>query len=120
MGHTIFNYMVEYNQALSSVLKAISDHTRRSIISVLTQQGPCRVTDLAKHFEMSLNAVSKHIKILESAGLVNRTTIGRVHLIEARFDRFQLIERWLNDTKNIWALRLDALEHTLNGEKENE
>ena len=118
MGYTIFNHMVEYSQILSSVLKAIGDHTRRSILSVLAQQGPCRVTDLAKHFEISLNAVSKHIKILESAGLVSRTTIGRIHLIEARLDRFQLIEQWLNDTKNIWALRLDALEKTLNGEKE--
>ena len=112
--------MVEYNQTLSTVLKAISDHTRRSILSVLVQQGPCRVTDLAKHFEMSLNAVSKHIKILETSGLVNRTTMGRVHLIEARLEHFQLIERWLNETKNIWALRLDALDQTLNGEKENE
>ncbi|MGI9316643.1 MAG: ArsR/SmtB family transcription factor [bacterium] len=112
--------MVEYNQSLSKVLKASSDQTRRSILSLLIQQGPCRVTDLAKHFEMSLNAVSKHIKILESAGLASRTTLGRVHLIEACLDEFQLIERWIAETKNIWALRLDALEKSLDGEKENE
>ena len=63
----ILNHMVEYedNKMLSELLKAISDSTRRSLLTRLCQQGPGRVTDLAKVYDMSLNAMSKHIKVLE-------------------------------------------------------
>ena len=66
--------MVEYKSEdqLSEVLKATSDTTRRAILTTLVQEGPSRVTDLAAYFDMSLNAVSKHIKVLEAAGLVDR------------------------------------------------
>jgi len=101
--------MVEYSQKISLILKSVSDVTRRSILTLLCQQGPCKVTDLAGHYRMSLNAVSKHIKILESTGLVKRTTIGRVHLIEADLTDFQLVEQWFNEMDSIWALRLHAL-----------
>ena len=101
--------MVEYNQKMSLILKSVSDVTRRSILTLLCQQGPRRVTELAGHYRMSLNAVSKHIKILESTGLVRRTTIGRVHLIEADLTDFQLVEQWFNEMDSIWKLRLNAL-----------
>ncbi|MGB5706378.1 MAG: metalloregulator ArsR/SmtB family transcription factor [Arenicellales bacterium] len=112
--------MVECKQNLSVIFKAVSDQTRRSILTLLVQQGPCRVTDLAGHYQMSLNAVSKHIKVLESAGLVNRTTVGRVHLIEACLDDIDLVEHWVSEMKSFWALRLDALQETLNGDKNDE
>ncbi|MEM7563768.1 MAG: metalloregulator ArsR/SmtB family transcription factor, partial [Pseudomonadota bacterium] len=70
-------------EKLSRLLKAVSDTTRRALLTQLCQQGATRVTDLATHYDMSLNAISKHIKVLETAGLVKRTTIGRTHLIEA-------------------------------------
>ena len=101
--------MVEYNKKMSLILKAVSDVTRRSVLTLLCQQGPRKVTDLAGHYRMSLNAVSKHIKILESTGLVRRTTIGRVHLIEADLTDFQLVEQWFEEMDSIWALRLNAL-----------
>ena len=69
------------SDSLSEVLKAASDPNRRKILTILVQEGPLRVTDLAHRFEMSLNAVSKHIKVLEKAGLVSRRTEWREHLI---------------------------------------
>jgi DNA-binding transcriptional ArsR family regulator len=105
--------MVEYSQKTSTILKAVSDGTRRSILTLLCQQGPTRVTDVASHYRMSLNAVSKHIKALESAGLIKRTTIGRVHLIEADLEQFYLIREWLSEMESIWSLRLKALEEIL-------
>lgn len=113
--------MVEYtdDEILSQVLKAMSDSTRRGLLTQLCQQGSSRITDLANTYEMSLNAISKHIKVLERAGLVARRTLGRTHWIEADLDRVGVMESWLALLKSIWALRLDTLEQILNeGEKE--
>ena len=92
--------MVEYSQKISTILKAVSDSTRRSILTLLCQQGPSRITEVASHYCMSLNAVSKHIKALESAGLIKRTTIGRVHLIEADLEQFHLIKTWFSEMES--------------------
>ena len=62
------------------MLVAISDPTRRAILDRLTR-GPARVTDLAEPFEMSLAAVSKHVRVLERAGLVRRARRGREHTL---------------------------------------
>lgn len=94
---------------LTDVLKAASDASRREILTLLAQNGPTRVTEIAAHFEMSLNAVSKHIKVLEGAGLVNRTTLWREHLIEVRLEPLVLVDAWFRQLRSIWALRLDAL-----------
>jgi len=113
--------MVEYcNESLSVVLKAVSDTTRRSLITQLCQHGPARVTDLAAHYEMSLNAISKHIKVLEKAGLVSRKTIGRTHLIEVSLDKVALIDEWLKELRSIWDIRLDRLNEIMldRGDKE--
>lgn len=98
------------NPTLTLVLKAAADPTRRAILTLLAQHGPTRVTDLANRFEMSLNSVSKHIKTLEQAGLVNRKTVWREHLIELRQERIQLIDQWFKELRSIWEMRLDALE----------
>ena len=114
--------MVEYTQDknLSELLKAVSDATRRSLLSQLCQQGPSRVTDLANYYDMSLNAVSKHIKILEKAGLVTRKTVGRIHWIEADLEQVSVVEEWFKDLKLIWELRLEKLNEILDkGDSEN-
>lgn len=113
--------MVEYDndEKLSRLLKTVSDTTRRALLTQLCQQGATRVTDLAAHYDMSLNAISKHIKVLEAAGLVKRTTIGRSHLIEAELGQVELMSNWFAALKSIWALSLDKLEDVLNtGEDE--
>ena len=118
---TIFNYMVEYSDEamLSKLLKAVSDGTRRALLTQLCQQGASRVTDLADHYEMSLNAVSKHLKVLESAGLVRRELRGRSHWIQADLSRVELMSNWLASLKSIWSLSLEKLEEVLQqGESE--
>ena len=108
--------MVEYsdNDTLSRLLKAVSDSTRRALLTELCQQGASRVTDLANHYDMSLNAISKHIKVLEAAGLVNREMRGRTHWIEADLEQTELMSDWLGSLRSIWAMRLDKLEQLLN------
>ncbi len=97
-------------QALSNTLKAVSDTTRRSLLTQLVQQGPSRVTDLAAFYDMSLNAVSKHIKVLEKAGLVTRKTVGRTHWIEAKLAPVTEIDKWFKVLKSIWEMRLQKLD----------
>ena len=112
--------MVEYNndKVLSDLLKAVSDTTRRALLTQLCQQGPSRVTDLANYYDMSLNAISKHIKVLEKAGLVSRKTIGRTHWIEVDLKQLAVVENWFKALKSIWELRLDKLDELMNiGEK---
>ncbi len=110
--------MVEYSndKVLSDILKAVSDATRRSLLTQLCQQGTSRVTDLADRYDMSLNAISKHIKMLEKAGLVARRPIGRTHWIEAKIERVRLVENWLKELKSIWELRLERLDEIMKEE----
>jgi len=107
-------------QQLSEILKAVSDITRRSLLTSVVQEGPIRVTDLANQYDISLNAVSKHIKVLESAGLVTRKTIGRVHLIEANLGPVTEIDNWFEQLRSIWDLRLGQLEKILLEENKEE
>jgi predicted transcriptional regulator len=113
--------MDEYiDKQLTVVLKAISDSTRRSLLTKLMQQGPMRVTELAAHYEMSLNSISKHIKVLESADLISRTTAGRVHIIQATPNSMQCINNWLQSFRSIWEMRLDTLTDIMEQESNNE
>lgn len=98
---------------LSDILKAASDPTRRAILTLLAQHGPLRVTDIHARFDMSLNSVSKHIKVLEAAGLVTRRTEWREHLIEVRMEPLRLIDAWFADLRSIWDMRLEALDTLL-------
>ena len=110
----------ESDTDLTAILKAASDPTRRAVMTLLAQHGPMRVTDLARHFEMSLNSVSKHIKVLESAGLVSRRTEWREHLIELKTTRLGLIDTWFSKLKSIWALRLEKLDELIEKDDDND
>jgi DNA-binding transcriptional ArsR family regulator len=105
---------------LTLILKAASDPTRRAILTILVQHGPTRVTDLSTHFDMSLNSVSKHIKVLEGAGLVERKTEWREHLIAARLDPINAIDHWFTKLRSVWEMRLEALEAVLTEDDEND
>ena len=81
--------------------------TRHAIIERLTR-GPTRVTDVAAPFDMSLNAVSKHIKVLEAARLVRRTRQGREHTLEPLTRlRSWKITRWTSEIERFWSERLE-------------
>jgi DNA-binding transcriptional ArsR family regulator len=106
---------------LSELLKAASDPTRRGILTLLAQTGPMRVTDIHAQFEMSLNSVSKHIKVLERAGLVIRRTDWREHLIEVQMSPLSQIDKWFADLRSIWDLRLEALDSLIiNGDNKDD
>ena len=107
-------------ERLSKVLKAVSDPTRRSILTKLVQEGHIRVTDIAAYFDMSLNSVSKHIKVLEAAGLVNRQTAGRIHFISANMGPVSLIDDWFRNLRSIWDIRLETLDNILEEDSSDE
>ena len=111
----ILNHMVEYkkDEIISVLFKSVSDSTRRALLTQICQQGPSRVTDLANVYDMSLNAISKHIKVLEKAGLVKRKTTGRTHWIEADLEQVAAVDEWFSELKSIWALRLDKLDELM-------
>lgn len=114
--------MVEYSneEIISITLKSMSDITRRSLLTMLCQQGPCRVTDLASYYDMSLNAISKHIKMLERSELITRKTIGRTHWIEANLEHIHIVESWLKELKSIWEIRLEKLIELMEPETKND
>jgi DNA-binding transcriptional ArsR family regulator len=97
------------NSALNTVIEAIADPTRRAIIDRLAH-GPARVTDVAAPFSMSLNAVSKHIKVLEQAGLIRRARAGREHTLELDAAPLREVVRWASRYERFWNERLDRLE----------
>lgn len=98
---------------LDRTLAALADPTRRAILRQLSQ-GQTRVTDIAEPFEISLNSVSKHIRVLERADLVKRRRSGREHWLT--FNRKPLDEAaaWIESQRAFWSERLDALERELN------
>jgi DNA-binding transcriptional ArsR family regulator len=98
------------------VLAAIADPTRRAIVDRLAR-GPARVTDIAAPFAMSLNAVSKHVKVLERAQLLRRTRNGREHTLELEARPLREVMRWMSRHERFWNDRIDRLETFLKGEK---
>jgi len=79
--------------------------------------GPARVTEIAVPFSMSLNAVSKHLKVLESAGLVDREVQGRDHLIRFRGEPLRMVSKWVHEYERFWTERLDNLERYFKNKK---
>ena len=94
---------------LSVVLGAISHPSRRAIIARLAK-GPARVTEIAAPFDMSLNAVSKHLKVLEGAGLIHREKQGRDHIIEFNAKPLKQVAGWVHEYERFWNEHLDRLE----------
>lgn len=102
--------MVEYKTAaLDDVFVAMADETRRAILARLSQS-EARVTEIAEDFPISLNAVSKHIKILERAGLVLRTVKGREHVLSLNAAPMADAMEWMNYYRQFWDERLKALD----------
>lgn len=107
--------MVNAQPGLDQTLMALADPTRRAILQRLSR-GEARVTELAHPFDMSLNAVSKHIRILERADLVRRRTAGREHFLSFNRQRLDEVADWIETQRAAWNARLDALEALLREE----
>ena len=111
MSSTISN-----DDQLDQVFHALSDRTRRALVARLAG-GPCMVTELAEPFDMSLPAVSKHLKVLESARLVARAVDGRVHRCSLQAAPLQQAEEWIEWYRPFWEDTLDALARYVEGGK---
>ena len=97
---------------LDDTLSALADPTRRAILGQLAA-GEARVTDLARPFPISLNSVSKHIRMLERAGLITRRVEGREHVLAIRPGSLDAAASWIEDQRRLWAWRLDRLDEVL-------
>ncbi|MEO8029917.1 MAG: metalloregulator ArsR/SmtB family transcription factor [Gemmatimonadota bacterium] len=100
---------------LDHTLVALADGTRRSILKRLAA-GDARVTEIARPFGISLNSVSKHIRILERAGLVRRRVSGRDHFLSLDPEPMDQATAWLQRERAAWTSRLDRLEAVLRAE----
>jgi len=100
---------------LDDALTALADETRRAILQRLSR-GEARVTEVAAPFDISLNSVSKHIRMLERAGLVKRRVAGRDHFLSLDPQPLDDIATWLERSRALWTRRLDALEAALRAE----
>jgi len=101
---------------LSDLLTAISHPTRRAIIGQLAN-GPARFLDVAKPFDTALNAVTKHLKLLERAGLIERRKQGREVFISLRGEPLREVAGWVNEYERFWNERLDQFEHYFEDKK---
>jgi DNA-binding transcriptional ArsR family regulator len=106
--------MVKYSQdALSRVFRALADPTRRAILARLTS-GECTVGELAEPFEMSLPAVSKHLNVLEDAGLLVRERDGRIRRCHLDPLPMRAAADWIETYRTFWEAQLGQLERYLN------
>jgi DNA-binding transcriptional ArsR family regulator len=100
---------------IDETLIALADPTRRAILQRLSG-GSARVTEIAAPFEISLNSISKHIRILERAGLVRRRVVGREHFLSFNPQPLSETCAWIQQQQMFWTKRLDALEAALRAE----
>jgi DNA-binding transcriptional ArsR family regulator len=111
--------MVNNQQALDSTFAALSDATRRGILARLAT-GEASVTELAQPYDMSLPAVSKHLRVLESAGLVARSKNGRVHRCRLEAAPMKSAAAWIEHYRQFWETQLDSLQRYLENSTEKE
>lgn len=101
---------------MNDVFAAVADPTRRSILEHLRQQGPLSLTALSEPLPMSRQAVTKHLTVLEDAGLIVRATRGRERIHELRAEPLEALDHWLEPYSAAWDERLDRLRNYLKGE----
>lgn len=105
--------MVEYSKvSLDTTFAALADPTRRAILARLAR-GESSVTGLAAPFDMSLQAVSKHLNVLEAAGLLARTKTGRIQRCRLRAGPMREAQSWIARYREFWEAQFDALDRYL-------
>jgi DNA-binding transcriptional ArsR family regulator len=101
--------MVKYSaKTLNRTFAALADPTRRAILHQLSRGERC-VTALARPYRISLPAVSKHLRVLENAGLLRRRRYGRVHQMELDAEPLKKAARWVEEYRKFWEGSLDRL-----------
>jgi DNA-binding transcriptional ArsR family regulator len=105
----ILNRMVNYSPVpLDATFGALADPTRRAILARLAQ-GEAMVTELAEPFHVSLPAISKHLRVLESAGLLEREIDGRIHRCRLSAQPMKNAAAWIEQYRAFWESQFDAL-----------
>lgn len=100
---------------LDLVFHALSDSTRRAMLESLCR-GEQRITELAAPHDISLNAASKHIKILERAKLVKRKIVGRDHYMRINSPPFQIAQQWIARQQAFWTVAMNSIDKQLSNE----
>jgi len=113
----MFNQMVE--NRLDTVFHALADPTRRGMLARLAL-GETSVGDLADPYRMSLAGASKHVKVLEGAGLIARRKVGRTQMCSLNAVPLAEAEAWLRQWEKYWTVRLDRLEAAIAADKHEE
>lgn len=109
----MLNHVVEYQgTSLDTTYGALAHPVRRTMVERL-RAGDARVTELANGLTISLAAASKHIRVLEAAGLVVRTIKGRDHHLALRDEPLEAASSWIQTNRAFWQERLDALDALL-------
>ena len=103
---------------LTNVMTAISHPTRRAIIKRLAD-GPARFLDVAEPFDTALNSVTKHLKLLERAGLIERQKQGREVFISLRAEPLREVAGWVHEYERFWNERLDTFQQYFKDQKKN-
>lgn len=103
---------VAESQTLDRGFLALGHPVRRQIL-VRLAQGSATVTDIAEPFDLSLNAISKHLKVLEKAGLIQREVLGREHYCRISTEPLEEVSDWLVYYQAFWTSRLDAMEREI-------
>ncbi|WKG00835.1 helix-turn-helix transcriptional regulator [Mycolicibacterium sp. HK-90] len=101
--------MAQYSVELDEVFLALADPTRRAVIHRLGR-GPASVGDLAGEATMTLPSFMKHVRMLESTGLIDTAKVGRVRTCKLNRERLTVVEDWLTEQRRIWEERTDRLE----------
>ncbi len=101
--------MAHYRDDLDAVLLALADPTRRRIVRRLGR-GPASVGELARPFEMTLPSFMKHVRALESSGVIRTSKTGRVRSCVLNRERLALVDDWLAEQRELWSGRTDRLE----------
>jgi DNA-binding transcriptional ArsR family regulator len=105
--------LVNNQNRITAVFAALADPTRRRILARLSHSAESPVHALAKPFRISPPAVSRHLRVLEKARLIDRRRDGRAHLIRARPAGLQEAQKWMDQCAAAWAFSFDALDRLL-------
>ncbi|MDF2574428.1 MAG: helix-turn-helix transcriptional regulator [Agromyces sp.] len=109
--------MANYSDDLDEVLVALADPTRREVVRRLGS-GPASVGELARPFSITLPSFMKHLRTLESSGLVHTAKSGRVRTCTLNHERLALLDGWLDEQRAIWEARTDRLEALVTSQEE--
>lgn len=111
--------MVNNKNRLSAVFGALADPTRRRILGALSEQRERPVAELAKPFRVSAPAISRHLRVLERAGMIHRRRYGREHLIRGRASALKEAQTWISHCVAGWEFSFDKLDELINEQRKD-